>query len=77
MKRSIIVLAIAASALFGGVAQSLAVGTSTAEQQNKNGLQACALVAEAKVMGVSAAKIPTTVQLCRMYQRQVALYGGY
>jgi hypothetical protein len=67
--------ALLALVLFTG--QAAAMGISTTETQNVNGLRACSIVAEAKALGVSTTRIPVTRLLCQQYRLQVLAHGGY
>ena len=72
MKRIVLVLALAASALLGSVVTTTA-STPTVESTMRANLSNCVLVDEAVKIGVSLTTIPTTAWNCRVFRLHLRL----
>ena len=66
MKRIVLVLALAGSALFGSVVTATAIGGPTTETEWRARLTDCVIVAEADTLGVPRSRIPATAARCRL-----------
>jgi hypothetical protein len=71
VKRIVLVLALAASALFGSVATAAGYAIHLNETELRAALLNCALVDEATSLGVPLSKIPQTNAACAAFKYRV------